>query len=98
MGHETVTVVGYAHRRRRPVTACIRAKYVGNWHAQLVYRPAVLRAIHAAAAEDITAHRWLYAQPGVVGQQAEYRVDAPDYGDHLAAVAADFQRYLHRSR
>jgi hypothetical protein len=91
-------VVGYAHRRRLPVTAYIQAKYLGNWRAQLVYRPAVLRAIHAAVAEDITAHRWSYARPGVVGRQAEYQVDAPDYGDHLAAVAADFQRYLHRSR
>jgi hypothetical protein len=98
MGHETVTVVGYAHRRRLPVTAYIQAKYLGNWRAQLVYRPAVLRAIHAAAAEDITVHRWLYARPGMVGRQAEYQVDAPDYGDHLAVVAADFQRYLHRSR
>jgi hypothetical protein len=31
MGYETVTVIGYGHHRRTPVTAHIRAWYVGGW-------------------------------------------------------------------
>jgi hypothetical protein len=92
-GYETITAIGYAHRRRKPVTAHIRAKYVGNWRAQLVYRPAILRAIHAAEREDITAHRWLTAFQG--DRTAKYQPGEPDYREHLAAVAADFQRRFH---
>jgi hypothetical protein len=96
MGHETVTVIGYAHRRRGPVTAHIRAKYVGNWQAKLVYRPAILRAIHAAEREQVTSHRWLTAFRD--GRTIEYRPSDPEYGEHLVQVAADFQRHLHGSR
>jgi hypothetical protein len=90
-GHETVTVIGYAHHRRRPVIAHIQAKFVGNWRASLVYRPAILRAIHAAEREQ-TYHRWLTPSRG--DRTVEYQPSEPEYGEHLAQVAAYFQRKL----
>lgn len=93
MGHETVTVIGYAHRRSSPVTAHIRARYVGNWRARLVYRPAILRAINAAQREESTAHRWLTdRRPGHV---VRYLPTDPAYGEHLARIAEEFQRSSH---
>lgn len=90
---ETITVVGYAHRRPHPVTAHIKPRYVGDWRAQLIYRPVLLRAFNAAEREESTCHRWRYG----------YRADRPDgylptepeYGAHLAEIAASFQRRLH---
>lgn len=96
MGYETVTVVGHAHRRPRPVRAHIKAKYVGNWRAELIYRPSVLRAIHAAQQERSTGHRWL--RPFRDDREAAYHPGDPEYGEHLAQIAADFQQALHGSR
>ncbi|SCG78692.1 hypothetical protein GA0070609_5659 [Micromonospora echinaurantiaca] len=96
LGYETITVIGYAHGRRRPVTAHIKAKYVGNWRAELVYRPVILRAIHAAENEQDTYHRWL--TPFRDERTAEYHPSEPAYGEHLAEVAAYFQRKLHGGR
>lgn len=87
--YDTITVIGYAHRRRQPVTAHIKAKYVGNWRAELVYRPVILRAIHAAAREQSTYDRWL------TPFDADYHPSEPEYGEHLAHVAARFQRKVH---
>ncbi|MFG1942636.1 hypothetical protein [Nonomuraea sp. NPDC048826] len=95
MGHETVTVVGYAHRRRRPAMAHIKAKYVGGWRAQLVYRPVILRAIYTAQLDQHTGHRWLVAHRE--GRRVEFQPTEPEYGEHLAQIAADFQRHLHGS-
>jgi len=98
MGHETVTVIGYGHRRRRPVTAHIMAKYLGGWRAELVYRPAILRAIHTAAArEDLAAHRWRSPPPDAVARTTECGVSERGYGEHLAEVAAGDQRRSHGS-
>ncbi|MGC1215063.1 MAG: hypothetical protein WA890_27865 [Micromonospora sp.] len=97
MGHETITVIGYAHGRRRPVTAHIKAKYVGNWRARLVYRPVILRAIPDAEREQSTCHRWLIPCHGG-DRRVEYQPSEPEYGDHLAHVAAGFQRTLHGGR
>ncbi|MGK5737613.1 hypothetical protein [Micromonospora sp. URMC 103] len=94
MGHETITVIGYAHGRRRPVIAHIKAKYLGNWRAELVYRPVILRTIHAAEREQ-TYHRWL-TRPD--DRTTEYHLSEPEYGEHLARVAAYYQRKLHGDR
>ncbi|MCP2323015.1 hypothetical protein HDA40_001522 [Hamadaea flava] len=93
MGYETLTVLGYAHRRRSPVKAHIKAKYLGGFRAQLVYRPVVLRAIHWAEAEDGTCHRWLfeYREHG----RADLAPSDPATGERLPRVAADFQKRLH---
>ncbi|WP_143194044.1 hypothetical protein [Micromonospora sp. CB01531] len=97
LGYETLTVIGYAHRRRRPVTAHIKAKYVGGWRAQLVYRPIILRAIHAAQQERRhECHRWL--EPFRDDREADYEPGEPEYGEHLAQIAAGFQRALHGGR
>ncbi|MEE6258745.1 hypothetical protein [Plantactinospora sonchi] len=93
MGHETVTVIGYAHRRAQPVTAHIRAKYVGNWRTRLVYRPAILRMINTAQREEWSAHRWLTDRRD--GRVVTYLPTDPAYGEHLARVAEAFQRALH---
>ncbi|RKE11342.1 hypothetical protein C8E86_6267 [Catellatospora citrea] len=93
MGHGTITVIGYAHRRRDPVTAHIKAKYVGNWRARLVYRPVILRAINLTQEEERTAHRWLTGYRD--GLRVEHWPTEPEYGEHLARVAAYFQRALH---
>ncbi|MFI5490415.1 hypothetical protein ACIBXA_20715 [Micromonospora echinaurantiaca] len=93
LGYETITVIGYAHGRRRPVTGHIKAKYVGNWRAELVYRPVILRAIHAAEDEQSTCHRW--RTPFRDDRTAEYHPSEREYGEHLAEVAAGFQRALH---
>jgi hypothetical protein len=83
-------VVGFAHRRRRPATAHIQATYTGNWRAQLVYRPAILHAIHAAELADSgTAHRWLATR------DRRHQPSDPEYGEHPADVAATFQQHLH---
>ncbi|MEU6722014.1 hypothetical protein ABZ897_62180 [Nonomuraea sp. NPDC046802] len=95
MGYETITVVGYAHRRRRPATAHIAAKYVGGWRAQLVYRPVILRAINDAQLGGPTGHRWLVGYRE--GRRIEFQPTEPEYGERLAEIAADFQRYLHGS-
>jgi hypothetical protein len=92
-GHETITVIGYAHRRPHPVTAHIQARYVGNWRAQLIYRPVILRAINLAQSEDDTCHRWLTTTRD--GNPVEYWPTEPVYGDHLAQIAAYLQRALH---
>ncbi|GAA4898416.1 hypothetical protein LX16_0938 [Stackebrandtia albiflava] len=94
MGHETVTVVGFSHGRRRPVSAFLPGRYLGGWRARLVYRPAILRRIHQAEEFDsTTAHRWRHLMPG----DHLGRIDAtdPEYGDVLASVAAWFQRRFH---
>ncbi|SDL17839.1 hypothetical protein [Nonomuraea jiangxiensis] len=95
MGYETVTVVGYAHRRRRPVRAHIQAKYVGGWRAQLVYRPVILRAINDAQLEEHNGHRWLVDRRE--GRRVVFQPGEPEYGAHLAEIAAGFQRTLHGS-
>ncbi len=96
MGNETVTALGYGHHRRHPVRAYIAAKYIGNWQAKLIYRPVILRAIQKAHIEDRTCHRWLHTY-----RENYARVDfwptEPEYGQHLANVAASFQQRLHRS-
>ena len=90
MGHDTITVVGFAHNRCRPVTAYIRAEYTGNRRARMVYQPAILRAIRAAeCADDRSAHRWLAARDG------HHQPSDPEYGVHLARVAASFQQHIH---
>ncbi|NUR70316.1 MAG: hypothetical protein HOU81_05820 [Hamadaea sp.] len=91
-GYDTVTVLGYAHRRRSPVVAHIKAAYIGGWRAQLLYRPVILRAIHQAAAED-GGHRWLFDYHE--GRRVELDPTAPEAGVRLAQVAADFQQRLH---
>jgi hypothetical protein len=93
MGNATITVVGYAHRRPHPVTAHLKASYVGNWRARLIYRPVLLRAIHAAQREENTCHRWLYGYRD--DQRGDYLPTEPEYGAHLAEIAASFQRSLH---
>jgi|SRR5690606_1309227 hypothetical protein len=95
MGYETVTVIGYGHGRRRPVTAHIRAGYLGGWKAQLVYRPVILRAIHKAQQDIRTCHRWLFAYRE--GERIEFQPVEPEYGEHLAEIAAGFQQRLHGS-
>lgn len=93
MGHETVTVIGFGHHRRDPVMAHIKAKYLGNWRARLVYRPMILRAIHTAQRDESTCHRWLYTY--VDGSRVEFWPTYTEYGEHLARVAASFQHRLH---
>lgn len=88
-GYETVTVVGYAHRRRNPVVAHLKAHYIGGWHAKLVYRPAILRAIDEAGCD-----RWLSEFRPEVGY-VEHEPTTAEYGAYLARVAASFQRSLH---
>ena len=82
MGYETITVVGYARGRSNPVIAHIMRKHVENWRVQLVYRPAVLRAIHKAMAEEPTCHRWL---------DTGHWPTFTDYGDHLKRIVASFE-------
>ncbi|MFD0558892.1 hypothetical protein FB566_4848 [Stackebrandtia endophytica] len=88
MGYETVTVIGYGHHRRRPVTAHIQAHHLGGWRAGLVYRPAILRLIAKAEATDLgTSCRW---------RRGEFDdTSSPEYGEHLAGVAAYFQSEYH---
>ncbi|MFI6479992.1 hypothetical protein ACIBH1_18805 [Nonomuraea sp. NPDC050663] len=93
MAHETVTVIGYPHGRRAPVMAHIAARYIGGWRAQLVYRPVILRAIRDAADDDSTAHRWLTSYENK--EEGRYEPAEAAYGEHLAKVAAHFQRSLH---
>lgn len=82
-GHEVVTVVGTA-RRRRYVTAHIQARYLGDWRVALIYRPEVLRAIHQAEIDDRwSAHRW---------NQQGFELDSPEYGEYLRRIADRFQR------
>lgn len=93
-GYETITVIGYGHRRRSPVTAHIRAKYVGAWRAELVYRPVILRTLHAAyERQKHICHRWLYDPD----KKCTYEPGDPEYGRHLERIAAIFQRRLHGS-
>jgi hypothetical protein len=54
----------------------------------------VLRAIQAAQNEDSTCHRWLYTYRENHGRVDFWPTD-PDYGEHLAQIAASFQRRLH---
>ncbi|GAA2394702.1 hypothetical protein Cme02nite_54670 [Catellatospora methionotrophica] len=68
--------------------AHIKARYVGGWRAELVYRPVILRAVHAAEGEERTCHRWRY----------DFWPTEPEYGEHLAVIAASIQRSLHGSR
>lgn len=88
MGYEMVTVIGYGHHLRRPVTAHIKAHHLGGWRAGLVYRPAILRLIAKAEATDPrTSCRW---------RRGEFDdTSSPEYGEHLAAVAAHFQSEYH---
>jgi hypothetical protein len=91
MGYETVSVVGYAHHHRAPVKAHLTGRLLGGWRVQLVYRPAVLRAIHAAREEDPWAcHRFL--RPG----EAPTAVTTEEYRDRLAELAAQFQERFAR--
>jgi hypothetical protein len=45
MGGEDVTVIGHHRRSHRLVTMTIRSRWLVNWRAELVYRPAVVRAL-----------------------------------------------------
>ncbi|MEV6323589.1 hypothetical protein AB0M45_20695 [Nocardia sp. NPDC051787] len=86
MGHKVVTVVGSGHRRRL-VTAHIQARYLGGWRVALIYRPAVLNAIHRAVHYDnVTGHRW---------NQQGFELSAPEYAEHLRSIAQKFQLHLH---
>ncbi|KAB1102705.1 hypothetical protein F6X54_31015 [Micromonospora aurantiaca] len=97
MGYETVTVIGHAHRRRRPVLAHLKAAYVGGWRAELVYRPVLLRMILRAQREQPReCHRWL--NPPHDGRQGRYEPHDPAYGEHLARIAASFRQTRTGSR
>jgi hypothetical protein len=93
VAYSTITVIGYGHHRPHPVKAYIQAKFVGNWRARLVYRPAILRAIHIAQNEVGTCDRWLTDTRH--RSLARYSPTDPEYGEHLAEIAAYFQRHLH---
>lgn len=83
--YRTITVIGYGHHRPHPVKAHIQASYVGNWRARLIYRPAILRAIHIAQNEDDTCHRWLTeTRPRSL---AEYSPTDGAYAEHLTQIA-----------
>ena len=94
-GYETVTVVGHSHNRRSPVAAHIKARYIGNWRAELVYRPALLRAFVKFEDKYNWNRWWLYERlPG--GRSGRRLLPTePAYGEVLAEVAAGFQRELH---
>jgi hypothetical protein len=85
MGYETVTVIGYAHRGPKPAVAHIKARYIGAWRAQLVYRPVILRLIRQGM-QSHGGRRWLPdgLTPG-----------DPAYGEHLAGIAHAFQMRWH---
>jgi hypothetical protein len=85
MGYDSVFVVGYGHHRRNPVGAVIDVRLAAGWRTELVYRPAILRRIHAAQAEDPgVCHRWAHAFDGALGGEP--------YRAHLEKIAAGFQR------
>lgn len=45
MGGEDVTVIGHHRRSHQLVTMTIRSRWLVNWRVELVYRPAVIRAL-----------------------------------------------------
>ena len=90
MGHETVTVVGYAHGRRSPVLAHLPHKYLGGWRVALVYSPSVLRRIHSGETEDHrVCHRFRRRRRDAADDS---EVISPEYRDHLAQLASTFQQ------
>jgi hypothetical protein len=45
MAGEDVTVIGHHRRSHRLVTMTIRSRWLVNWRVELVYRPAIIRAL-----------------------------------------------------
>ncbi|MGW4243766.1 hypothetical protein [Nocardia sp. NPDC004722] len=82
MGYDTVTVVGYGHHRRSPITVHLAARFLRDWRVALVYRPAILRALRAAVDRAASADRWNW--DGLA-------FDSDDYRDRLTDCAAGFK-------
>ncbi len=51
-GYEKIRVIGRHRGSREFVTMVIRADWVTNWRAKVVYDPMVLRLVHTAAEAD----------------------------------------------
>ena len=89
MGYDAIYVVGFGHHRRHPVGAVINVRLAAGWRTELVYRPAILRHIQAATqADPRVCHRWLFKYP----EPHDY--GSAEYRDHLAGIAAEFQRHV----
>ncbi|MFE3195276.1 hypothetical protein ACFXHA_40165 [Nocardia sp. NPDC059240] len=88
MGYETVTVVGYGHHRRAPITVHLPARFLCDWRVALVYRPAILRALRAAVDREASADRWNW--DGLA-------FDSDAYRDRLTATATGFESWLGES-